>query len=166
MTSTQGCSSRILLVDDETDLVEFLARRLLRRGCTVTATNSGHEAIEAVKAQTFDIAILDLNMPEMDGLEVLERIRTIQPYLEVIMLTGHGSPNSALQAGRLQAYRYLLKPCGIEDLMAQIQDASEHREKVLETAYMSELEKLMAPGHTPRDIMARSEELRRKYHRD
>ena len=157
---------RILLVDDEADLVEFLAQLLLKKGFTVTATNSGSEALEAVAAQTFDVAILDLKMPEMDGIELLEKIHAAQPYLEAIMLTGHGSFGSALEAGRLKAFRYLLKPCKTEERLAQIREAHEHREWALEKAYREEMAEAMEPGHTSHDILAKGQELRRKYERD
>ncbi len=166
MTPVQEKPIRILLVDDEADLVEFLAHLLLKRGYTVTATNSGAEAIEAVEAQIFDVALVDLKMPRMDGIQVLNQIRKIQPFLEVIMLTGHGSPNSALEAGRLQAFRYMLKPYKIEELLEQIQEAYQHREDLLNCAYQEEMEQILNPYQTPKDIMARSEDLRRKYDRD
>jgi DNA-binding NtrC family response regulator len=166
MTPVQEKPIRILLVDDEADLVEFLAHLLLKRGYTVTATMSGAEAIEAVEAQVFDVALLDLKMPQMDGIEVLTKIREIQPYLEVIMITGHGSTNSALEAGRLNAFRYMLKPYKVEELLEQIQEAYNHREELLSSAYQKEMEKILNPYQTPHDILARSEELRRKYDRD
>ena len=166
MTPVREKPIRILLVDDEEDLVEFLAHLLLKRGYTVRATNSGPEAIEAVEAQVFDVALVDLKMPQMDGIEVLNNIRAIQPYLEVIMLTGHGSPNSALEAGRLQAFRYILKPYKVEELLELIQEAFEHREKLLNTAYQEEMEKVLTPGQTAKDILARCEDLRRKYDRE
>lgn len=114
MTETTPTSIRVLLVDDEQDLVEFLAQRLLRKGITVTATTSGPEALEAVRRQAFDVAVVDLKMPLMDGVEVLRRVKEMQPYLEVIMLTGHGSAESAHAAGRLDAFRYVMKPCDYE----------------------------------------------------
>lgn len=157
---------RILLVDDEADLVEFLAQLLLKKGFTVTATNSGAEALEAVANQIFDVAILDLKMPEMDGIEVLEKIRAVQPFLEAIMLTGHGSTGSALEAGRLKAFRYVHKPYLLEDLLRQIRDAHAHRENALTKAYRQEMAEAMEPGHTSHDILAKGEELRRKYERD
>ena len=166
MTPVQEKPIRILLVDDEADLVEYLAHLLLKRGYTVTATNSGAEAIKAVEAQTFDVALLDLKMPQMDGIQVLNKIRKIQPFLEVIMLTGHGSTNSALEAGRLQAFRYMLKPYKVEELLEQIQEAYNHREELLNSAYQEEMEKILNPYQTPHDILARSDELRRKYDRD
>lgn len=159
-------SPRILLVDDEADLVEFLAHLLLKKGFTVTAVSSGFEALEALEGQTFDVAILDLKMPEMDGIELLEKIHEAQPYLEAIMLTGHGSIGSALAAGRLKAFRYLLKPCKTDDLLEQISEAYEHRERALEEAYRKELEDVMTPGHSPQDILQKTEELRRKYDRN
>ncbi|MCP4571221.1 MAG: response regulator [bacterium] len=157
---------RILLVDDETDLVEFLAQLLLKKGFTVTATNSGSEALEAIAAQTFDVAIVDLKMPEMDGIELLEKVHAAQPYLEAIMLTGHGSFGSALEAGRLKAFSFMLKPCQTEELMQKIREAHAHREWALEAAYRKELAEAMEPGHTSHDILAKGEELRRKYERD
>lgn len=166
MTPAKENPIRVLLVDDEEDLVEFLARLLLKRGYTVTATNSGPEAIEAVDAQIYDVAIVDLKMPQMDGIEVLKKIRSIQPYLEVIMLTGHGSPGSALEAGRLKAFRYLLKPYKVDELLEEIHKAYEHKEKILNAAYQKDLMESISPGQTPKDILARGEELRRKYDRD
>jgi len=165
MTSVTECSIRILLVDDEADLVEFLACLLLRRGCTVKATYSGPEAIAAVKARTYDVAIVDLKMPQMDGIEVIKRIRALQPFLQVIMLTGHGSIDSALEAGYLKAFRYLHKPYEFDNLMKLIKEACDHRERFLEAAYQEEMAELIALGHTPREILVRGEELRHKYDR-
>jgi len=166
MSKAQNRPTRILLVDDEEDLVDFLAHRLLKQGYTVTAANSGVEALEAVGSQTFDVAVLDLKMPRMDGIELLERIRDIQPFLEAIMLTGHGSTDSALAAGRLRAFRYLTKPYEYEQLVERIREARAHRERCLEAAFEQEMEGAMAPGHSSQDILARCEELRRKYERD
>jgi len=165
MTPVTECSIRILLIDDEADLVEFLACRLLKRGCTVKATYGGPEALVAVEARTYDVAVVDLKMPQMDGIEVIERIRAIQPFLEVIMLTGHGSVDSALEAGRLKAFRYLLKPYEFDELISLIKDACDRREQRLESAYQEEMAELMALGHTPREILVSGEELRRKYDR-
>ncbi|MBU0743057.1 response regulator [bacterium] len=166
MARAQDRPIRILLVDDETDLVDFLAHRLLKQGFTVAAANSGHEALRSIGGQTFDVAILDLKMPHMDGIELLEKIRDIQPSLEAIVLTGHGSTDSALAAGRLMAFRYLLKPYDYEELLVQIQEARERREQCQQEAYDAEMEQAMSPGHTSQEILARGEELRRKYERD
>jgi len=166
MTSAQDRPTRILLVDDEADLVEFLAHRLLKQGFTVTAASNGAEALGAVERQNFDVAILDLRMPKMDGIELLERIRGLQPFLEAIMLTGHGDTDSALEAGRLNAFRYLTKPYDYENLLERIREARAHREQSLQAAYEAEIERAMSPGHSSHEILARGEELRRKYERD
>ncbi len=166
MVRAQNKPIRILLVDDEADLVEFLSHRLLKYGFTVTAANSGPEALEAVGGQIFDVAILDLKMPHMDGIELLERIREVQPFLEAIMLTGHGTTDSALAAGRLMAFRYLIKPYDFDDLLARIKEAHAHRDQCLEEAYNAEMKEAMSLGHSSQDILARGEELRRKYERD
>jgi DNA-binding NtrC family response regulator len=166
MTRAQDRPIRILLVDDEQDLVEFLAHRLLKQGFTVTAAGSGPEALAALGRQIFDVAILDLKMPDMDGIELLERIRGVQPFLEAVMLTGHGSTDSALEAGRLHAFRYLTKPYDYENLLARIREAHAHRERRLEEAFAAEMEAAMSPGHSSHEILTRCEELRRKYERD
>jgi DNA-binding NtrC family response regulator len=157
---------RILLVDDEEDLVEFLAHRLLKRGFTVTATVSGQEALEVVKRQTFDVAILDQKMPGMDGIELLEKVKEIQPFLEVIMLTGHGSIDTALEAGRLEAFRYLTKPYDYDDLLARIHEAHASKKEQLQAGYQKELASAMERNLSPRELMALGEELRHKYERD
>ncbi|MBC8425728.1 response regulator [bacterium] len=166
MTRAQDRPIRILLVDDEADLVDFLAHRLLKQGYTVSAANRGAEALVAVERQLFDVAILDLKMPQMDGIELLEKIHELQPFLEAIMLTGHGDTDSALEAGRLHAFRYLTKPYDYVDLLARIREAHAHRERRLEEAYTAELEQAMSPGHSSHEILVRGEELRRKYERD
>ena len=166
MTSGATLPIRLLLVDDEEDLVTFLSHRLRKRGVEVTTALSGREALAAVDRQIFDVAVLDLKMPDLDGITVMERLKAIQPFTEVLMLTGHGSHDSAWEAGRLQAFRYLLKPYKIEELLEQIQEAYELREDVLNSAYEEEMMESMSPGHTPKDILARCEELRRKYDRN
>jgi DNA-binding NtrC family response regulator len=156
-------SIRVLLVDDEQDLVEFLSQRLLRRGFTVTSTTSGADAVEAVKRQAFDVAIVDLKMPLMDGVEVLRRIKEMQPYLEAIMLTGHGSAESAHAAGRLDAFRYVMKPCDYEELVGLIQEAYKKKRKDLFAMFQRELQSVMDRGGSPREIMAATDRLRLEY---
>ncbi len=163
MTETTPTSIRVLLVDDEQDLVEFLAQRLLRKGITVTATTSGPEALEAVRRQAFDVAVVDLKMPLMDGVEVLRRVKEMQPYLEVIMLTGHGSAESAHAAGRLDAFRYVMKPCDYEELLALIQEAYKKKRKELFEMFQRELQKVMERGGSPREIMSATDRLRLEY---
>jgi two-component system NtrC family response regulator len=157
---------RIMLVDDEKDLVEFLAHRLVKRGFTVTATTSGADAINAAKKQIFDVVILDLKMPQMDGITVLQHLKAEQPYLEAIMLTGHGSTESALEAGRLDAYRYLIKPYDFDELVSLINEAHTHKFTQLQTKFQEEMTQVSSSGLSTRDIIEATEQLRKKYEQD
>jgi sodium-dependent dicarboxylate transporter 2/3/5 len=116
--------SKILLVDDEERFRTSLAKRLRTRGWDVVDVGSGEEAIRLVRAdRDIDIAVLDLRMPGMDGLQTLEEIRTFNPALLAVMLTGHGSIDSATEAGRRDVYRYLEKPCDLDELCEVLETA-------------------------------------------
>ncbi|RPJ72352.1 MAG: response regulator [Desulfobacteraceae bacterium] len=114
---------RLLLVDDETAYVNVLSNRLRKRGFEVTASYSGTEAIQKMRGHEFDVAILDLKMADMDGIEVLKIVKLLDPRMQVIMLTGHGSAAACEQGMQLGAYDYLMKPCELEDLVAKIREA-------------------------------------------
>jgi DNA-binding NtrC family response regulator len=163
MTDQPDKSIRILLVDDEEDLVTFLSQRLLKRSFTVMATTSGSAAIAAVQQQTFDVAIVDLKMPQMDGIEVLRQLRQEQPFLQVIMLTGHGSHDSALEAGKLDAFRYVVKPYDFDDLLGLIREAHDQKRQEQQASFKEELQKVIEGGGSPRDIARATERLRQEY---
>ena len=114
---------RLLLVDDEKGYVNVLANRLAKRGIAVTKTFSGEEALQAVRKQDFDVAVLDLKMEDMDGLEVLKVFKKMCPQMAVIMLTGHGSEEAARDGLRLGAFDYLTKPCEFTELLSKIKAA-------------------------------------------
>jgi DNA-binding NtrC family response regulator len=120
---------RLLLVDDEKDFVNILSKRIKRRNIDVTKAFSGAEAIQALRAQEFDVAVLDLKMEEMDGIEALKVLKIMDPRLAVIMLTGHGSAEAAEQGIRLGAFDYLTKPCELEELLEKIMEAYTHRKQ-------------------------------------
>ena len=120
---------RLLLVDDEKDFVNILSKRIKRRNIDVTKAFSGAEAIQALRAQEFDVAVLDLKMEEMDGIETLKVLKIMDPRLAVIMLTGHGSAEAAEQGIRMGAYDYLTKPCELEELLEKIMEAYAHRKQ-------------------------------------
>lgn len=116
---------RLLLVDDEVGYLEVLGKRLTRRGLAVSTASSGSQAILALRQRDFDVAVLDLKMEDMDGIEVLKIFKKMDPGLSVIMLTGHGSEQAARDGMALGAFDYLTKPCDIETLMEQIYRAAQ-----------------------------------------
>ncbi len=157
---------RLLLVDDEEDLVTFLAHRLRKRDIDVTMALSGHEAISAANELKFDVAIVDLKMPDIDGIAVIQQLRVSQPFIEILMLTGHGSHESAWEAGRLQAFRYLMKPLDFEELHKFILAAWESRNLRMKTEFETKLEALMLSTTSPRELIQQSDELRREYEQE
>lgn len=157
---------RLLIADDEEDLATFLAHRLRKRGLDVTMALSGSEAVSAASELKFDVAIVDLKMPDLDGITVMEEIKHIQPFLEVLMLTGHGSHDSAWEAGRLQAFRYLLKPFDFDELYDLILAAAAQRHSKMSNEFEDRLESLMAGTTSPRDLIEQSEKLRREYEQE
>lgn len=130
----------VLLVDDEASFVETLSKRISKRELKVSSALSGQEALDTLKsgdgASNFDVVILDVKMPGMDGLETLAAIKLKHPNLEVIMLTGHATVESAVEGMKAGAFDYLMKPCDIDLLLAKIDRAvlkkREHEEKILQ----------------------------------
>jgi DNA-binding NtrC family response regulator len=114
---------RVLLVDDEAAYVDVLANRLGKRGFDVKKAYTSPEALLVLRTQQFDVAVLDLKMPDMDGIEVLKIAKQVNPDLQVIMLTGHGSAAACEQGLALGAFDYLMKPCEFETLVEKIQEA-------------------------------------------
>lgn len=115
---------RLLLVDDEVGYLEVLNKRLTKRGLAVSTASSGSEAILALRKNQFDVAVLDLKMGDMDGIEVLKIFKKMDPELSVIMLTGHGSEQAARDGMALGASDYLTKPCDLGVLLKQIYNAA------------------------------------------
>lgn len=115
--------SKILLVDDEVVFTTNMSKLLTNRGYKVTAANSGDEAIQALEKEPYDVVVLDLKMPGMDGLTTLKEIKKLGFSSETLILTGHGSIDTALEAIKIGAYDYLTKPCEIEDLVGKIEEA-------------------------------------------
>jgi DNA-binding NtrC family response regulator len=114
---------KVLLVDDETDFVETLVKRLRKRKLDVRAASSGQQALDMLSESPSDVVVLDVKMPDMDGIETLRRIKKIAPSVEVVMLTGHANVEVAMQGMELGAFDYLMKPIDIDDLLYKLQDA-------------------------------------------
>ncbi|MBU1230049.1 MAG: response regulator [Proteobacteria bacterium] len=119
---------KILLVDDESDFVETMAKRFGIRKMPIDTARSGQEALELLAAQDYDVVILDVRMPGMDGLETLREIREKNPLTEVIMLTGHASLEAGMQGMNLGAYDYILKPADFDELLDKVRTAFERKE--------------------------------------
>ena len=117
----------LLLVDDEVGFTEILTKRISHRAIEVTASSSGAEGIQALRRRDFDVAVLDLKMEDMDGIEVLKIFGKMAPAMPVIMLTGHGSESSAREGIKFGAFDYLTKPVELEELIQKIREAARQR---------------------------------------
>ena len=114
---------RILLVDDEREATELLSKRLTRRGCVCRCAHSGEEALDVLSRERPNVVVLDVKMPGMGGLSALETIKRLYPEIEVIMLSGHADPDSAINGLRLGAFGYVMKPPNFNELWHLIEDA-------------------------------------------
>jgi len=126
--------TRVLLVDDEKDFVEALSQRLEVRDFEVTTALSGDDALTRIKDLDFDVVILDVQMPGKDGIETFKEIKNLKPLVEIIMLTGHATVETAIEGMKLGAYDYLMKPTDTDDLVTKINGACklkvEHQERI------------------------------------
>ena len=118
---------RILIVDDEERFRANLEKMLGAQGLTVSAQGSGAAALEELKLNPYDVIVLDLRMPGMNGLATLGEIKQINPEVEVIILSGHASMDAAMEINRLGGYDYLMKPCPLEELLLKIDAAYEKK---------------------------------------
>ena len=123
---------KILLVDDEEDFIESLSARMEIRGIQVVTTTSGMEAIEAVEKENFDAVILDMMMPGIDGLETLKKMLSFDKDLQIIMLTGHATIKSSVEAMKAGAKDYLEKPADLDKLVELIKQAKIRRMMIRE----------------------------------
>ena len=127
--------TNIMLVDDEEPFVETMTKRLTKKGFNVIGVLSGDEALNKLESnRMIDVVILDVKMPGKDGIETLQTIKKRFPLVEVVMLTGHATVESAIEGMRLGAFDYLMKPCEMDQLLAKIGEAKDkkhlHEEKI------------------------------------
>jgi two-component system, OmpR family, response regulator len=120
-------TEKVLIVDDEKGFLDVLAERMQSRGMEVTTATSAKEALQKLETQTFDAIVLDLMMPEMGGIEALQRIKEKNPDSEVILLTGQPSVSKGVEAMKLGASDFLIKPADINELTEKIKLAKAHR---------------------------------------
>ncbi len=142
--------TRVLIVDDEDEFVKVLSERLTLRDLDVTSASSGEAAVEEIKNYNFDIVILDVQMPGMTGIDVLREIKALKPLVEVIMLTGHATVDTAIEGMRLGAYDFLLKPLNTEDLHAKIDKASERKAEQEERIQHAKVKEIIS---SPRSVL-------------
>ena len=134
---------RVLLVDDEKDFVEILKLRLEEAGENVTPAHSGQECLDILEKTDIDVVILDILMPGMDGITTLREIKNRFPLVEVIMLTGHGSTESAVKGMKLGAFDYLLKPAHFGELTAKLEAALKRKDEQTERIRKAEVKFLL-----------------------
>lgn len=129
-------SARILLVDDEQGFTETMAKRLGKRGYSVVTALDGQTGIDMLSEHTIDVVILDVKMPGMDGMETLKAMKAAHPMVEVIMLTGHATVETAIEGMKSGAFDYMMKPCDMNELLGKVSEAhdkkQEQENKILE----------------------------------
>ena len=113
-------NKKILLVDDEADFRDIMAKFFARRKVDFAAAGSCFEALDLLEHDEFDVVIMDVTMPGLDGLKCMAEMKKIRPELEVIILTGHASPNAGIAGMKLGAFDYCLKPIDFEELLEKI----------------------------------------------
>ena len=151
----------LLVVDDEEQFLESISKSLQVRDFNVVAVNRGEKAIEAARNNPFDIALVDLKMPGINGEETLKALKAEHRWMEVIILTGHGTIDSAVECTKSGAYSYLQKPCSLDELLESLINAYKTKimnKKKIEEKKMAELMKISLSG-SPRDILRRLKEI-------
>lgn len=132
---------KILLVDDEIKFLKAVSERLSIKGFDVTTAANGDEAIDAANKGGFDVAVLDLQMPGTDGAQVLKILKSNHKFIEIIMLTGHATVESAVECTKLGAFKYLEKPCDTNKLVEALKEAYQAR---LQKKFESNLKRMEA----------------------
>jgi DNA-binding response OmpR family regulator len=136
--------TNVLLVDDEERFLKTTKSLLEKEDCKILTAVDGWQGVEQLKAHRIDVVVLDVKMPGIDGIEVLRRIKDLQPIVEVIMLTGHSTLDTAIKGLKLGAFDYLTKPCNIAELKLKIKAAHEKRLAVLEKIQKTKIDKIIS----------------------
>lgn len=136
-------TEKVLLVDDEEDFLEVLSERMKSRGIEVSTANSATEAIRIAEKESFDAIIVDLMMPEMDGLEALKLIKEKKPESQVILLTGHATVDKGIEAMKLGAMDFLEKPADLSQLTEKIKKAHAKKMIIVEKQIEEKVKKIM-----------------------
>lgn len=151
----------LLIVDDEEQFLESISKSLQVRDFNVIAVNRGEKAIEAARKNPIDVALVDLKMPGINGEETLKALKAEHKWMEVVILTGHGTIDSAVECTKGGAYSYLQKPCSLDELMEALVNAYKNKvmnKKKIEDKKMTELLKISL-YNSPREILRRLKEI-------
>jgi DNA-binding NtrC family response regulator len=133
----------VLLVDDEEQFLKVLSQRLEGRGIKVNTSTSGEDALKRVEEKDFDAIILDLAMPGMSGIETLKRIRSENPDVQIIMLTGHSSVEKGVEAIKAGAVDFLEKPADLNKIMEKISEAKRKRIVLVEKKHEAHIKEIL-----------------------
>ena len=118
---------RVLVVDDELDFLETIVKRLEVRDIKATGVDSGPKALDLLDKEDFDVVVLDVKMPGMDGVETLVEMKKKKPQLPVVMLTGHATVESGIQGMKKGAFAYVMKPVALDELLDKLQKAFDRK---------------------------------------
>jgi len=136
-------AAKVILVDDEEEFIDLMSQRLETRGLKVVAVTSGEKAVAMAHDQNFDVAVVDLAMPGIDGIETLKQIKARRPDMEVIMLTGQATVQSGIEAMKHGASDFLEKPVDLNVLMEKIQAAKQVRTDALRKKSSDEMKNIL-----------------------
>ncbi len=151
----------LLIVDDEVHFLESISKSLEARDFRVIAVDRGEKAIEAARKNPIDVALVDLKMPGINGEETLKALKAEHKWMEVVILTGHGTIDSAVECTKSGAISFLQKPCNLDDLLEALKEAYKKKvmnRKKIEEKKMDELLKISISG-SPREILRRLREI-------
>ena len=152
---------KLLIVDDEIEFLDSITERLEQRGLEVAKATDADSAIALAQRQKFDLALLDLRIPGTDGKELLEKLKQEHKFLEIIMLTGYGTIDSAFECSKLGAFGYLSKPFDIDHLLQVLKEAFQHRMQQKFASDHARAQKLadLAIGASPLGILRAMKEI-------
>jgi DNA-binding NtrC family response regulator len=159
--SMENNQINLLIVDDEVQFLESISKSLEVRDFNVIAVDRGEKAIEAARKNPIDVALVDLKMPGINGEETLKVLKAEHKWMEIVILTGHGTIDSAVECTKSGAFSYLQKPCSLEELLDSLKNAYKKKvmnRKRIEEKKMDELLKISLSS-SPREILRRLREI-------
>lgn len=145
---------KMMLVDDEERFLKTTQKLLSKKGYDVLTATGGVEALEKLAGHNIHVVVLDVKMPGMDGIAILREIKRSHPLVEVIMLTGHATVESAVDGLKSGATDYLMKPTDIEELIKKVEEAYEKRQRLEEKIRAAQMRRFMK---SPRTILKKSD---------